>query len=133
MQGIRSNSIKLKYGSNIHLNNILFVPGLHENLLSISSLEDKGDRVASIDGKVVGWGKDSSMDQAKFIGIREGRLYRLLSPVNQALVHIEISPCPLLLRVLFIMAPMDLIRPLRGPYDMHRLLFDLLRGLSFHS
>lgn len=44
------------------------------------------------------------------------------------------TPCPLLLRVLFfIVASMDLIRPLRGPYDMHRLLFDLLRGLLFHS
>jgi len=43
------------------------------------------------------------------------------------------TPCPLLLRVLFfIVAPMDLIRPLRGTYDMHRLLFDILRGLLFH-
>ena len=42
-------------------------------------------------------------------------------------------PCPLLLRVLlFILEPMDLIRPLRGPYDMHRLSFDLFRGLLFH-
>ena len=43
-------------------------------------------------------------------------------------------PCPPLLRILFIiMALMDLIRPLGGPYDMHRLLFDLLRGLLFYS
>ena len=43
------------------------------------------------------------------------------------------TPYPLVLRVLlFIMAPMDLIRPLRGPYNMHRLLFDLLRGLPFY-
>lgn len=43
------------------------------------------------------------------------------------------TPYPSLLRVLhFIMAPMELIRPLRGSYDMHRLLFDLLRGLFFH-
>ena len=31
----------------------------------------------------------------KVIGIREGRHYRLISPVNQALVHTEISPCEL--------------------------------------
>jgi len=37
--------------------------------LSISSLEEKGDRVAFIDGKVVVWSKDSSIDQAKVIGI----------------------------------------------------------------
>jgi len=69
VKGIGSTSIKLKDGSKIHLNNILFVPGLHKNLFSISSLEDKGDRVAFIDGKVVVWGKDSSIDQAKVIGI----------------------------------------------------------------
>ena len=30
VKGIGSNSIRLKYGSNIHLNDILFVPGLHK-------------------------------------------------------------------------------------------------------
>ena len=69
VKGIGSTSIKLEDGSNIHLNKILFVPGLLKNLLSISNLEDKGDRVAFIDGKVVVWGRDASLDQAKFIGI----------------------------------------------------------------
>ena len=41
-------------------------------------------------------------------------------------------PCPSLLRVLFfIMAPMDLIKPLGAPYAMYFLSFDLLRGLLF--
>ena len=41
--------------------------------------------------------------------------------------------CPSLFRIIFIIiALMDLIKPLGGPYDMHRLLFDLLRGLLFH-
>jgi len=62
---------------------------------SISSLEDKGDKMAFIDGKVVVWGKNSSIENARVIGIREGRLYKLLSPLAQALVHIEISPCEL--------------------------------------
>jgi len=66
-----------------------------KKLLSISSLEDKGDIVAFIDVKVVVWGKDSSIDQAKVIGIREGRLYRVISPITQALVHTKISPCEL--------------------------------------
>lgn len=43
------------------------------------------------------------------------------------------TTCPSLLSVLLlIIAPMDLISPLRGTYDMHRLLFDLLRDLLFH-
>ena len=57
MKGIGSTSIKLEDGSNNHLNNILFVPGLHKNLLFVSSLEDKGDKIAFIDGEVVVWGK----------------------------------------------------------------------------
>lgn len=70
MKVIGSTSIKLEDGSNIHLNNILFVPGFHKNLLSISSLEEKSNRVAFIDGKVIVWSKDSSIDQAKVIGIQ---------------------------------------------------------------
>lgn len=53
VKGIGSSSIKLEDGSNIHLNNILVVLGLHKKLLSISSLEDKRDRLAFIDGKVL--------------------------------------------------------------------------------
>lgn len=44
-------------------------------------------------------GKDSSIDQAKVIGIREGRLYKLISPVAQSLIHIEISRCELWHRI----------------------------------
>lgn len=95
LKGIGSSSIRLKYGSNIHLNNIMFVPGLQKNLLSISSLEYKGDRVAFIDGKLVLWAKGSSIEQTKVIGIREGRFYKLIDPVNHALVHTEINPCEL--------------------------------------
>ena len=69
----------MENGGNIHLN-ILFVPSLHKNLLSISSLEDKGGRVAFIDGRVVVWGKNSSIEDARMIGIREGRLYILITP-----------------------------------------------------
>ena len=40
-------------------------------------------------------GKNSSIEYARIIGIREGRIYRLLTPLAQALVHIEVSPCEL--------------------------------------
>lgn len=92
VKGIGSTSIKLEGWSKIHLNNILYVPGLCKNLTSISSLEENGDRFAFIDGRVVIWAKDSSIEKSRTIGVREGRLYRLGSLVNQALVHIEISP-----------------------------------------
>jgi len=62
VRGTRSTSLELENGGNIHLNNIPFVQGLHKNLLSISSLEDKSDRVAFNDGRVVVWGKNSSIE-----------------------------------------------------------------------
>ena len=95
IRGIRSTSIELENGSNIHLNNILFVLDLHKNFLSISSLEDKGDRVAFIDGKVVVWSKDSSIENARVIVFLEGILYRLISPSAQAFVHNEMIPSKL--------------------------------------
>ena len=52
VKGIGSTSLELESGGSIHLNNILYVPGLKKNLLSIPCLEDKGDRVAFVDGKV---------------------------------------------------------------------------------
>jgi len=41
------------------------------------------------------WGKGSSIDKEKFIGVYEGRLYRVITPSPQALVHMEINPIKL--------------------------------------
>jgi len=71
------------------------VPSLKKNLVSISCLEDKGDRVAFVDGKGLVWPKASSIDDARVIEIHEGRLYRLLGQPTQALVPDEINPCEL--------------------------------------
>lgn len=84
--------MELEYGGGIHLNNILYVIGLNKNLLSISFLEDKGGRVVFVDGKVLVWGKGSSIDNARVIRIREGTLYRLFTPLSHALVHLGVSP-----------------------------------------
>lgn len=48
-----------------------------------------------MDIKVLVWPKDSSMDDARVIGICEGRLYRLMVQQIQALVHDEINPSEL--------------------------------------
>jgi hypothetical protein len=52
VKGIVKASIELELGNNIHLNNVLYVPGLKKNFVSISCLEDKGDRITFVDGKV---------------------------------------------------------------------------------
>lgn len=55
------------------------------------------------------------------------------APQVYCLENKEPTPCPSLLRVLlYIMAPMDLIRPLRGLYGMYYSSFDLLRDMLFH-
>ena len=92
VNGLGYTSLKLESGAKLHLKNILYVPSLKKKLLSISCLEDKGDSVAFVDGKVLVWGKDSSFEKARVIGIREGRLYRVITPSPQALVHMEINP-----------------------------------------
>ena len=65
--------------------------GLKKNLLSISSLEDKGFRVAFVDGQVLLWPKISSIDSTTMIGVLEGGLYKLKGHQEQALVHNNVS------------------------------------------
>lgn len=65
------------------------------NFVSISCLEDKGDKVAFIDGKVHVWPKGSSIVSARVIGVHEGWLYKILKQPTQVLVHNNINPCEL--------------------------------------
>lgn len=48
-----------------------------------------------MDVKVLVWSKGFSIEDARVIGIHEGRLYRLVSELTQALVHDEINPSEL--------------------------------------
>jgi hypothetical protein len=82
----------LKIGNNVHLRNILYIHGLEKNLVSISCLEDKGNKIAFVDGKLLSWPRDSSIENARVIRTREGRLYRLLEQNDESLVHDEFNP-----------------------------------------
>jgi hypothetical protein len=88
-------SRELESGNNVHLNNVLCIPGLKNNLVSISCLKDKGDRITFVDGKIFIWSKDSKIEEARVIGIREGGLYKILGQDAQALVHDELNPSEL--------------------------------------
>jgi hypothetical protein len=92
VEGFGQASVKLKTGNNVHLSNVLYVLGLEKNLVSISCLEDKGNIIAFVDGKVLSWHKDSSIENARVIGNRESNLYRLLEQNEEALVHDEVNP-----------------------------------------
>jgi hypothetical protein len=58
VEGIGQASAKLKTCNNVHLSNVLYVPGLEKNRVSISCLEDKGNIIAFVDGKVLSWSRD---------------------------------------------------------------------------
>jgi hypothetical protein len=92
VEGFGQASIKLESGNHVHLSNVLYVPGLEKNLVSISCLEYKGNRIAFVDGKVLSWHKNSIIEDAKVIGSREGNLYRLLEQNEEDLVHDEVNP-----------------------------------------
>jgi hypothetical protein len=92
VEGFGKASIKLESSNHVHLSNVLYVPSLEKNLVSISCLEDKGNRIAFMNGKVLSWHKNSSIEDARVIGSHEGNLYRLLEQNEEALVHDEVNP-----------------------------------------
>ena len=55
----------------LKMKDVLYVPGLKKNLLSISALDAKGMRVAFIDGQVLMWPKGKTIDDAVVIGQQE--------------------------------------------------------------
>jgi predicted aspartyl protease len=95
VKGIGQATIKMESCNSIHLSNVLYLPGLKKNLVSISCLEEKGDRITFVDGKVFVCSKDSKIENTRVIGTCEGRLYKLLGQNTQPLVHDEINPSEL--------------------------------------
>jgi hypothetical protein len=91
VKGTGTTSLQLDTSIPLHLSDVLFVPGMRRNLVSISALEDKSYKVAFSDGKVLAWHKNSSMDSTNVIGVREDNLYKLTVHPVQALVLDSIS------------------------------------------
>jgi hypothetical protein len=73
------------------LSNVLYVPRLEKNILSIYCLEDKGNVISFVDGEVLSWSRDSSIENARVIGTHEGKLYRLLEHNGEDIVHDEFN------------------------------------------
>ena len=67
IKGSGESSYKLDIGNFIKMKDVLFVPGLKKNLLSISTLDAKGIRVAFIDGQALMWPKGKTIDDAILI------------------------------------------------------------------
>ena len=86
IKGGGESSYKLDSRKSMTMKELLFVPGLKKNLLSISTLDAKRMRVAFIDGQVIMWPKGKTIDDVVVIGEKEGGLYKFKSHSEQALV-----------------------------------------------
>ena len=72
IKGIGESSYKLESGTYMKMKEVLYVPGLKNNLLSISTLDDKVYRVTFIDGQVLMWTKGKTLEYDVLIGEEEG-------------------------------------------------------------
>ena len=68
IKGSGESSYKLDSGKYMKMKDVLFVPRLKKNLISIFALDAKGIRVAFIDGQVIIWPKGKTIDDAVVIG-----------------------------------------------------------------
>jgi len=62
IKGVGTSTIQLDSGVSLHMEDVLIIPGLKKNLLSISTLNDRGYRVTFVDAQVLIWPKGSRID-----------------------------------------------------------------------
>ena len=60
------------------LRDVLYVPGLKRNLVSVSMIEDQGLGVSFLNGHVHMFPKTAGPSASVTIGVRCGKLYRIL-------------------------------------------------------
>jgi hypothetical protein len=87
IKGVGESNYKLNSGTPMKMKDVLYVLGLKKNLLYISALEKKCFRVSCIDGEVLMWDKEKTMDEAIVIGKEEGGLYNLKGHSEAAMTH----------------------------------------------
>ena len=81
----------MESGKQLKMKDVLYVPCLKKNILSISGLEKKGFRFSFVDGQVLMWPKGKIIDDAFMIVVEEGGLYKLKGKLYQVLVHSTIN------------------------------------------
>ena len=69
IEGVGSTSLQLDSGTVPHIDDVLYVPGLKKNLLSVAGLEDKGFRVLFMNKKVLLWETNEDLSSAVQIGV----------------------------------------------------------------
>jgi hypothetical protein len=87
-----STSFQFLSGNIFHIDEILYVPGLKKNLISVPVLESKGYSVDLSKGNILLLSSNEDLSTAITIGTHECGLYKLSGQVVQALVHETINP-----------------------------------------
>jgi hypothetical protein len=87
IKGVGESRYKLNSGNSIKMKDVLFVPGLTKNLLSISALEKKGFKFDFIDEEFLMWANGETMNEAIIIGREENGLYKLKGHLEAAMTH----------------------------------------------
>ena len=84
-------SYKIDSRKSLKMKDKLYFPILKKNLLSIYALDEKGMRVAFVDGQVLMWPKVNTIDDAIEIGKEDGGLYKIKGQPQQELIHESIE------------------------------------------
>jgi hypothetical protein len=87
IEGVGFISFRLESGAILHVDEVLYVPGLKKNLLSVATLEDKGYWAIFKDRKALIWAKGSHLSTTKPIGTHSGGLYIVSGQSVQTLAH----------------------------------------------
>jgi hypothetical protein len=87
IEGVGSIPFRLESGARIHVDEVLYVPRLKKNLLSVATLENKGYWVIFKDMKELLWAKGNHLSTTDPIGIHSGGLYVVSGHSIQALAH----------------------------------------------
>jgi hypothetical protein len=69
VRGVGTSTFQLDSDMQLKLEEVLYVPGMKRNLVSISALEDKGYKITFSEGRVLAWHKDSHISSSKVIGV----------------------------------------------------------------
>jgi hypothetical protein len=78
IEGVGSISFRSESRARLHVDEVLYVLGIKNNVLSIATLEDKGYWVIFKDRKALLWAKGIHLSTTKPIGTRNGGLYIML-------------------------------------------------------
>lgn len=87
VKGFGFIKILLDFVESILLHDVIYIPRLEKNLVSISTMEDKGMRVYFIRGKVLTLPMESPMRDAFILGSRVEGLFRVNERPLLEMVH----------------------------------------------